>query len=58
MTLAQVRSAAGRSALAVVPVTDRPPSRLAIVWPAIHPSPLVRSFVQIAASVYRHTGKV
>jgi DNA-binding transcriptional LysR family regulator len=44
--------------LAVVPVTDRPPSRLAIVWPAPHPSPLVRSFVQIAASVYRHTGKV
>lgn len=44
--------------LAVVPVTDRPPSRLAIVWPAAHPSPLVRSFVQIAAGVYRHTGKV
>ena len=39
--------------LVIVPVADRPPSRLAIVWPAAGSSPLVRSFVQVAAAEYR-----
>jgi DNA-binding transcriptional LysR family regulator len=38
--------------LVTVPVADRPSSRLALVWPATDPSPLVRSFVRIAAEVY------
>ncbi|WP_328609872.1 LysR substrate-binding domain-containing protein [Amycolatopsis sp. NBC_00345] len=39
--------------LVTVPVTDRPPSRLVLAWPATRPSPLVGSFVRIAAEVYR-----
>ncbi|WP_433664035.1 LysR family transcriptional regulator [Nocardia sp. CA-128927] len=39
--------------LVTVPVVDRPPSTLVLAWPAIRPSPLVRSFVRIAAEVYR-----
>jgi DNA-binding transcriptional LysR family regulator len=54
----------GRSALApldqltpaelvVVPVTDRPPSRLVLAWPATDASALVRSFVRTAAEAFR-----
>lgn len=39
--------------LVIVPVIDRPPSRLVLAWPATDPSPLVRSFVRIAAEAYR-----
>ncbi|NMO93065.1 LysR substrate-binding domain-containing protein [Actinomycetospora sp. TBRC 11914] len=57
----------GRSALApldqltpaglvIVPVADRPPSRLVLAWPATEPSPLVRSFVRIAAEAYHRPG--
>ncbi|MEV0409017.1 LysR family transcriptional regulator [Actinoallomurus sp. NPDC050550] len=42
--------------LVTVPVTDRPPSRLVVAWPANHPSPLVRSFVRIAAKTYHRAG--
>jgi DNA-binding transcriptional LysR family regulator len=42
--------------LTTVPVADRPPSKLVLAWPATHPSPLVRSFVQIAAEAYHRTG--
>lgn len=42
--------------LVIVPVTDRPPSRLVLVWPAADPSPLVRSFVRTAAEAYRRAG--
>lgn len=38
--------------LVTVPVTDRPPSRLALVWQATDRSPLVRSFVRIAAEAF------
>ncbi len=39
--------------LVSVPADDRPPSRLVLAWPGSNPSPLVRSFVRIAAEVYR-----
>lgn len=39
--------------LTVVPLTDAPPSRLVIAWRAERPTPLVRSFVRIAADHYR-----
>nr|WP_202420695.1 LysR substrate-binding domain-containing protein [Actinomadura rayongensis] len=42
--------------LVIVPVTDRPPSRLVVAWPAAGSSPLVRSFVRIAAETYRRAG--
>jgi DNA-binding transcriptional LysR family regulator len=42
--------------LVVVPVTDRPPSRLVLAWPATGASPLVRSFVRVAVEAYR-TGR-
>ncbi len=42
--------------LVTVPVTDRPPSRLVLAWPATDPSPLVRSFVRIAAELYHRAG--
>lgn len=42
--------------LATIPVIDRPPSKLALVW-ADDPSPLVTSFVRIAAEVYRGGGR-
>jgi hypothetical protein len=38
--------------LVIVPVADRPPSRLVLAWPGTNPSPLVRSFVRIAAEAY------
>ncbi|BCJ28653.1 LysR family transcriptional regulator [Actinocatenispora sera] len=38
--------------LVTIPVTDRPPSRLVLAWPATSPSPLVSSFVRIAAEAY------
>lgn len=38
--------------LVTVPVTDRPPSRLVLAWQAASSSPLVRSFVRIAAEAY------
>jgi DNA-binding transcriptional LysR family regulator len=42
--------------LVTVAVTDRPPSKLVLAWPATNPSPLVRSFVRIAAEAYRRGG--
>jgi DNA-binding transcriptional LysR family regulator len=42
--------------LVIVPVADRPPSRLVLAWPASDPSPLVRSFVRTAAEAYHRTG--
>lgn len=42
--------------LAVVPVTDRPPSKLVLAWPETDTSPLVRSFVRTAAEASRRTG--
>jgi DNA-binding transcriptional LysR family regulator len=39
--------------LVTVPVADRAPSRLALVWPADGASPLVRSFARVAADTYR-----
>ncbi|MEU3468991.1 LysR substrate-binding domain-containing protein [Streptomyces sp. NPDC006687] len=38
--------------LAVVPLTDMPPSRVVAVWNAGDSNPLVRSFVESAASAY------
>lgn len=37
--------------LTAVPVSDMPPSRLVVAWPAANSSPLVRSLVQLAAGV-------
>jgi DNA-binding transcriptional LysR family regulator len=42
--------------LTSVPLTDMPPSSVVIAWAGTEPSPLIRSFVRIAASVYRDTG--
>lgn len=42
--------------LAVVPVTDLPPSRLIVAWLNGTTNPLVRSFVQLARNLYRHSG--
>lgn len=39
--------------LVTVPVADRAPSRLVLAWPAGATSPLVRSFVRLAAQAYR-----
>ena len=39
--------------LVTVPLTDMPPSHLVVAWNSAGPSPLVRSFVQIAAALYR-----
>lgn len=36
--------------LVVVPLADRPPSDLVVAWPKTGRSPLVRSFVQVAAT--------
>ena len=44
--------------LVIVPVSDRPPSELALAWPATEASPLVRSFVRIAAEAYRRRGQL
>ncbi|WP_345496433.1 LysR family transcriptional regulator [Nocardia callitridis] len=39
--------------LVTIPVTDRPPSILILAWSAHRPSPLIGSFVRIAAELYR-----
>ncbi|MFJ7213311.1 LysR family transcriptional regulator [Amycolatopsis sp. NPDC098790] len=39
--------------LVVVPLADRPPSDLVVAWPKNGRSPLVRSFVQVAATGHR-----
>ncbi|WP_307817015.1 LysR substrate-binding domain-containing protein [Streptomyces sp. CRPSP2-6A1] len=39
--------------LAVVPLTDMPPSRVVAVWNEGDTNPLIRSFVEIATSAYR-----
>jgi DNA-binding transcriptional LysR family regulator len=39
--------------LVLVPVSDRAPSQLVVAWRGNDPSPLVRSFVEIAAASYR-----
>jgi hypothetical protein len=39
--------------LVAIPVTDLPPSQLVVAWPSARPGPLVRSFAQIAAAVFR-----
>lgn len=40
--------------LAVVPLTDVPPSRVVAVWNEGDTSPLIRSFVTTATAAYRH----
>jgi DNA-binding transcriptional LysR family regulator len=39
--------------LTCVPLADMPPSQLVIAWNTANGNPLVRSFTQIAASIYR-----
>jgi DNA-binding transcriptional LysR family regulator len=39
--------------LLLVPISDRAPSQLVVAWRGTDPSPLVRSFVEIAAASYR-----
>jgi DNA-binding transcriptional LysR family regulator len=39
--------------LTTVLLTDMPPSKLVVAWTGKDPSPLIRSFVRIAATVYR-----
>ncbi|MBB5077458.1 LysR substrate-binding domain-containing protein [Nonomuraea endophytica] len=39
--------------LAVVPLTDMPPSRVVVAWKEGDPNPLIRSFVHTAVSSYR-----
>ncbi|MCA2225623.1 LysR family transcriptional regulator [Nonomuraea aurantiaca] len=39
--------------LVAVPLLDMPPSRLVVAWNSTDASPLIRSFTQIAAAVYR-----
>jgi hypothetical protein len=39
--------------LATVQVNDRPPSQLVVAWNRTSTSPLIRSFVRIAADSYR-----
>jgi DNA-binding transcriptional LysR family regulator len=39
--------------LTSVPLADMPPSPLVVAWATANPSPLIRSFTQIAAAVYR-----
>jgi hypothetical protein len=41
--------------LTVVPLTDMPPSDLVVAWNTANAGPLIRSFTQIAAAVYRAT---
>lgn len=36
-----------------VPLADMPPSHLVVAWNKANPSPLIRSFTQIAAAIYR-----
>ncbi len=39
--------------LTVVPLADMPPSRLVVAWSKTDANPLIRSLIQIAATVYR-----
>ncbi|MET0237402.1 MAG: LysR family transcriptional regulator [Kibdelosporangium sp.] len=39
--------------LTTVPLLDMPPSQLVLAWAGTDPSPLIRSFAQIAAATYR-----
>nr|WP_246462079.1 substrate-binding domain-containing protein [Nocardia transvalensis] len=39
--------------LTVVPLTDRPPTDIVVAWPNARRTPMVRSFVQLAATTYR-----
>lgn len=39
--------------LTTVPLADMAPSRLVVAWNSANPSPLIRSFVEIAAATYR-----
>jgi hypothetical protein len=39
--------------LTVVPLADMTPSRLVVAWNKADANPLIRSLVQIAATVYR-----
>ena len=50
--LAPVNQALPRG-LVVVPVTDREPSQLVVAWSGTAPSPLIRSFIEIAAASHR-----
>jgi DNA-binding transcriptional LysR family regulator len=38
--------------LVTIPLTDMPSSHLVVAWNSANPSPLIRSFVQIAAAIY------
>lgn len=40
--------------LAVVPLTDMPPSRVVAVWNEGDTNPLIRSFIETATAAYRH----
>ncbi|MFF9002990.1 LysR family transcriptional regulator [Streptomyces achromogenes] len=40
--------------LAVVPLTDMAPSRVVVVWNEGDTNPLIRSFIEIATTAYRH----
>lgn len=51
VTLLDHRPAAG---LTVVPLTDMEPSRVVAAWNEGDTNPLIRSFVQIASTAYRH----
>ena len=42
--------------LTAVEIADQPPSQLVVAWKEGDPSPLVRSFVTIAAALYRPAG--
>ncbi len=40
--------------LAVVPLTDMPPSRVVAAWNEGDTNPLIRSFIATATAAYRH----
>lgn len=40
--------------LAVVPLIDTPPSRVAAVWNEGDTNPLIRSFIEMETAAYRH----
>ena len=42
-----------RPGVAFVPLTDAPPSAVAVAWPAVGASPLVTPFVEIATRIFR-----
>jgi DNA-binding transcriptional LysR family regulator len=39
--------------LTAVPLVDMPPSHLVVAWTGTNPGPLIRSFAQVAATIYR-----